>query len=97
MKVQDLKQYPLTVGSVLTLMSFIGAFLTFDARYALASDVRELKQETTKELKNFRVQQLEDKIFELDLKIQSKGATPVDKAMHERYKNQRETLIKEQK
>lgn len=94
---ETLKEHPITIGTVATIVGLLGAFAAFDARYALASDVEKFKQETSKEIRQNRVDGYEDKIFELQLKIESKQATPVDKAMLERYKNKRESIMKENK
>lgn len=81
---------------VAILLGGFGALQWMDGRYAQAEDVKhdigvlrtEVKQnadETREQLRLLRVQQLEDKIFELELKA---NKTQADLALIQRYQAQ---------
>lgn len=95
---QFFKQYWSGITTIsIAVAAIVTATLSFESRYASAAEVAQLKQENKvviekvqqdnrKSIDRLRQQQLEDKIFELNLKGRSR--TPVDEALLERYKQQ---------
>ena len=77
------------LGSILTIFTGV-AFI--EDRYVHAADFEQYADSQQKALKDFRIQSLEDKVFELDFKIQSGTATNLDRALKERYTNQLDRL-----
>lgn len=77
------------LASILTIFTGI-AFV--EDRYVHAADFSAYAENQQKALKDFRVQNLEDKIFELDFKEQSGQATALDRALKERFKNQLDSI-----
>jgi len=73
------------LGSVITI--FTGVTFIED-RYVHASDFKEYAEQQQQSIKEFRIQDLEDKIFELEFKQQSGTATALDNALKERYRQQ---------
>lgn len=84
------------VGSATTLVSItalITAMFSLDARYAhadeVATEANKTQQFILSTTQDLRKQQLEDKIFELDLKkSQTKKPIPTDDALRSRYQRQ---------
>lgn len=81
------------LGSILTI--FTGVIFV-DDRYVHAADFSEQiqYQQTQNEqlIQSIREQQLHDQLFELEFKIQSGEAKPIDKALKERYLQQLQQL-----
>lgn len=91
-------------GSI--LVSVVGIFVavnTVDDRYAHATDVnKQFQQEDQKQIEiqkqvrsvgiEMRRKQLDDYIFTYEYKVQTKQATPLDKALLDRYKREMQTL-----
>lgn len=81
------------ISITVTIIALIGALFTFDARYAHADAVQKEVQQT-KELvvqttNNLRRANIEDKIFEIDVKAaQTKKVSPIDQAIKARYLRQ---------
>ena len=82
-------------GSSGTVIACVGALFAVDARYAHAIDVEkttiEIRSQIQKSIFYTRKQNLEDMIFELDLKkSQNRNQTlsPVDQALSGRYQQQ---------
>ena len=73
------------IGSVATIYTTV---VFVDDRFVHAADFAVQMEQQQKVLKDYRVQQLEDKIFELEFKEQSGVDTPLDRALKERYKQQ---------
>jgi hypothetical protein len=101
--VQTIKNHPMVavLGSAGSIIAIITALFALDARYAHANETRADKvqiQHLIKETsKTLRTQMLEDKLFELDIKIeqqriQRQQPSPVDMALKERYKRQLDEL-----
>ena len=86
------------LGSASSIIAIVGALFTIDSRYAHAADVERDKAQSSRIIKEtsqtLRLQMLEDKLFELDVKkAQSNGnLSPLDTALRERYKRQVEDL-----
>ena len=91
------------VGTV--VVASVGGAFAADARYVKKEEVQAVAQQTdkaTKELKEQieynadvnRKRQLEDNIFKYNL-IPEKQRTQADKAMAERYKQERQDLIEQ--
>jgi hypothetical protein len=88
------------------LVSVVGIFVavnTVDDRYAHATDVnKQFQQEDQKQIEiqkqvrsvgiEMRRKQLDDYIFTYEYKVQTKQATPLDKALLDRYKREMQTL-----
>jgi hypothetical protein len=88
------------------LVSVVGVFVavnTVDDRYAHATDVsKQFQQEDQKQIEiqkqvrsvgiEMRRKQLDDYIFTYEYKVQTKQATPLDKALLDRYKREMQTL-----
>lgn len=81
------------LGSASSIIAIIGAMFALDARYAHAADVEKTKTETKQIILQtaltLRKQNLEDKLFELELKraqTKDQKLTPMDQALYERYK-----------
>lgn len=84
---------------IVTAISILGAIATLytaiifvDDRYVQAADFAIQIQQQQKILEDYRVQNLQDKIFELEFKEQSGVDTPLDRALKERYLQQLQTL-----
>jgi hypothetical protein len=103
--VQVVKEHPLTVllTSSGTIIALVAALFSLDARYAHAADVQTDKAQTQQLIKEtsktLRKQMLEDKLFELDVKIEQQKVkrqevSPVDAALKERFKRQLDDLVK---
>src|ERR1035438_1784572 len=82
-------------GSSGTIIALVGALFTVDARYAHAADVEkstaEIKSQIEHSIQMIRKQNLEDKVFELDIKkSQAKNGqlSPIDQALRGRYQQQ---------
>ena len=72
-----------TITSVVAVLGFYTALTQIlDQRYALAEDAIQTQQMMTVYMR----QEMEDKIFIIELKEQRNEATDVDMAMKERYK-----------
>lgn len=84
-------------------VGLFSAFTTIDDRYAHATETTQrfttvektqtqVQQQIDVAVKRIRRQQLEDYIFTYDFKVQNKSATPLDKALLERYKRELSTI-----
>lgn len=82
------KEFLSAVGIIASVATIFTAITFIEDRYVLAADFTKQIQSQHKILKDFRIQQLEDKIFELEFKEQSGMDTPLDRALKERYKQQ---------
>lgn len=101
MAVPDLvKQNPFAfLGTGVTIIALVTALFTIDSRYAHAAEVEKDKQQTQQLIvqttNNLRKQNLEDKLFELDIKKETatnQRLSPVDAALKERYARQLKEL-----
>jgi DMSO/TMAO reductase YedYZ molybdopterin-dependent catalytic subunit len=103
--VQAAKDHPvgMLLGSSGSIIALVTALFTLDARYAHAAEVQNDKaqvQQLIKETsKTLRKQMLEDKLFEIEIKIEQTRAerrpvSPIDSALKERYKRQIDDLVK---
>ena len=86
-------------GSSGTIITLVGALFAIDARYAHAADVdnnlASMKGQIQKSMIYIRKQNLEDKLFEFDIKkSQDKNGklSPIDQALQGRYQQQLEDL-----
>lgn len=77
------------IGSIATIYT---AVIFIDERFVHAADFAAQVEKQEQVLRDFRAQQLEDKVFELDFKIQSGVDTPLDRALKERYLQQLQRL-----
>lgn len=80
----------MSAGISIITMS-IGALLWADARYVSAETFDEAQAQTRQEFSNIRKNELEDKIFELQL---LESPSNLDKAKLDRYQRQLHELIK---
>ena len=95
-KSNPLKSLATVVGFCSTL---IGAFIAVDSRYAHADEVNKQQTEVRELLNTMRKSQIEDKLFELDLrKSQTRNNTlsPIDQALRDRYARQLQDLQQQQ-
>jgi len=93
-------QWKILLGSSGTIITLVATLFTLDARYAHAADVEKDKQQIHLAVKsavsNLRKQNLEDKLFELDIKREqapNQRLSPIDAALAARYKRQLEEII----
>ena len=84
-----IKENPITsaataIGGIATIL---GALWAFDGHYASAADLQAVQQTFSKQLTQQRVDNLDDKIFELELKKNKQNGrlSPEDAAMLDRY------------
>jgi hypothetical protein len=88
-----------TIAAVITVIALVTGIITLDDRYCKAREKDELVSDLKKDIQtiqsnliNFKIAteitRLQDKIFELGLKVQAGEATHVDIAMLERYRAQ---------
>jgi len=80
----------MSAGISIITMS-VGALLWADARYVSAETFDDAQTQTHKEFSNIRKNDLEDKIFELQL---LDSPSNLDKAKLDRYQRQLEDLIR---
>ncbi len=96
-----LKTNPIASASaaISTIIAILGALWALDSHYASAADLESTKATFTKELIQLRADQLDDKIFELQLKQNKQKGTlsPEDGAMLERYKRKLDEVHTEMK
>lgn len=89
-----IKEKPIATASatITTVIAILGAFWAFDSHYATAADVQDVKQSFSKQVTQMRADDLDDKIFALQLKKNKQGGKldPVDAAMLDRYTRQLE-------
>lgn len=79
--------------SILTIISVLGGGLTaLHSKIAWASDVRASFDEIEESISEARRQELADNIFEKNFLIKQGTATPLDKALKDRYELQLEDL-----
>jgi len=99
--IETIKENPWKIlfGSASSIIAIIGALFALDARYAHAADVEKAKIETKFYIQEtaltIRKQNLEDKLFELELKrAQSKDQklSPMEQALHDRYTRQSQEI-----
>lgn len=85
-----LKENPFkTLAAIFSLIGIIAtAVWGAEQRYNQAPQIREMNHIILQD----RVQQLEDKIFVLEMKKQSGKASSIDKALLERYKSRLKSL-----
>ena len=79
------------IGSVATIYTTV---IFVDDSFVHAADFAAQIKKQEKSFKEYRAQQLDDKIFELEFKAQSGLDTPLDRALKERYKEQLRRLEK---
>lgn len=82
------KEIIMAIGVCASVVTLFTGIVFVDDRYVHASDFSQQVQEQSRILKEYRVQNLQDKIFELEFKEQAEIATPLDKALKERYLQQ---------
>jgi len=81
----------ITISSVVAVFGFYTALTqVLDQRYALAEEAQQIQQT----IDVYMEKELEDKIFLLQLKVENKTASDVDKAMKKRYESRLEDLRK---
>jgi ClpP class serine protease len=94
---------PLATASatVSAVIAILGAFWALDSHYATAADVQTIKQEImetkqgfAKQVTQMRSDDLDDKIFALQLKKNQQGGklSAIDEAMLERYQRQEQQV-----
>jgi hypothetical protein len=90
-KSSPLKAAAAFIGSIATIM---GALWAFDSHYASAQDLINLQNSVTQQLTKNRADDLDDKIFALQLKQNKQNGKldPVDSAMLDRYTRQLQML-----
>ena len=83
-------QNKITVAAgVITLISALsGAGMFINSEFAHASDIQDIKHQIQMQ----QITDVQDKIFLHKFKVDSNEATPLDKAMLNRYQNQLNTL-----
>ena len=93
-------QWQILLGSSGTIITLVATLFTLDARYAHAADVAKESQQIHLAVKsavsNLRKQNLEDKLFELDIKKEqapNQRLSPIDSALAARYKRQLEEIV----
>jgi hypothetical protein len=104
---ERVKENPLTAlsGTVGTLAVIVGAVLAVDARYVKAGEIQEFKVEHTRSISQLgidtqtqinmlRKQQLEDKVFELQL-IPPQRRSDVDRARLDKYQRDLEDITRQ--
>lgn len=99
-----LHPWKVLLGSSGTIITLVGALFTLDARYAHAADVekdnRRIEQTIVETGQSIRQQTLEDKLFELDIKREqspTQRLSPIDAALHARFKRQLEEIQQKRK
>jgi hypothetical protein len=99
-----LHPWKVLLGSSGTIITLVGALFTLDARYAHAADVEKDTKRTEQIIietsRSIRQQNLEDKLFELDIKREqspTQRLSPVDAALHSRFKRQLDELQQQRK
>jgi len=102
MATEDIKEvvskYKISLASLfLILPSIVGGLAFIDSRYAHAEDEARAHQEQTNAMQEFRKDDLEDKVFILQLKKaqaaeQRKKFDPLDAALLERYQKKLDKL-----
>ena len=80
----------MSAGISIITMS-VGALLWADARYVSAQTFDDAQQQTHQEFSNIRKNDLEDKVFELQL---LENPSNLDKAKLDRYQRQLDDLIR---
>ena len=80
----------MSAGISIITMS-VGALLWADARYVSAQTFDDAQQQTRQEFSNIRKNDLEDKVFELQL---LENPSNLDKAKLDRYQRQLDDLIR---
>jgi len=94
MNIPDLKQYSakqiwLTISGIIFLISSMWGVV----QAAAAVDERYVHQTSFDErMDKMRIRQLEDEIFKLEFKVADGTATPLDKALLQRYKSELQSL-----
>jgi hypothetical protein len=86
-----IKTRPLATASatISAVVAILGALWAFDSHYATAADLQDVKQTFVKQVTQMRADDLDDKIFALQLKQNKNGKLdPVDSAMLDRYTRQ---------
>ena len=73
------------VSAIVLLSTVVGTAYAFDTRYMKVS---EYEDKTAK----YQIQQLEDKLFELDFKLAEPNPEPLDKALRHRFNNRLKAL-----
>lgn len=92
-----------TLAATVSALALVGALFTFDARYVHAEEnkkevaithqkIAQTQTIITQTTNNLRKAMIEDKVFEIDVKVAQKKATPTDTALKERYLRQLEEL-----
>lgn len=93
------------LSSVSIIGAIIGAFLTVDSRYVLASDFEKYQKQSdatlTRQIQEvhtqgllLRKQLVEDRLFELDTKRDQGNLNAVEEAQYKRYQRQQEEIEK---
>lgn len=96
------------LGSVSIVGTILGAFLTVDSRYVLASEFEKYQRQSDATLARqirevqvqgilLRKQLVDDRLFELDMKRDQGKLNPVEEAQYRRYQRQQEELEKSMK
>ena len=102
--IQSVKENPIKFlfASSGTIITLVGALFAIDARYAHAADVDQnlasMKGQIQKSIIYIRKQNLEDKLFEFDIKkSQAKNGklSPIDQALRDHYQTQLNDLLKQ--
>ena len=89
------KKALISIGTVIASVTTIyGGIVFIDDRYVQAADFAIQVQEQQKLITDFRVQQLENDIFQLEFKEQSGNSSALDRALKQRYKQQLDRLNK---
>jgi hypothetical protein len=92
-----------TLALILSTITLVGALFTLDARYVHAEEnkkevittqqkIEQTQKLITQATNNLRKASLEDKVFEIDVKIAQKKASPIDTALKERFLRQLEEI-----
>jgi hypothetical protein len=86
----NLKKVVMTIASIITTLGIIiGAFIAVEDRYANKDDVVKVEKDVNDVVTKIRVDNLVDRMFELNLK---KDKTEADKAILYRYRMELEYI-----
>lgn len=77
-------------ASISGIVAILGALWAIDGHYASAADLQNVQQTFSKQMTQMRADDLDDKIFALELKKNKQYGRlePIDAAMLERYTRQ---------
>ena len=87
---QIMRQNPLK--SALTMIGSVAAVVIFlwvvDDRYVNAADFKQFQHQQEQLFVDSRIQQIQDQLFVLDLKVENGSATEIDRAQRARLQRQ---------